>query len=117
RRRQRLAGHVAAPGEGRRPESGGNEVQHQETGPAQRAHAHRERADVAHAINEAIAQDEADAVALEQTQRPVDHRLSLREALEHAWAVTPAEKKIALIAGEAAEPGARQENRQAEQAV
>src|SRR5579872_817190 len=114
-RPQFAAAEIARADENDRPDAGGREIEDHEPAPADAADAKRERRKIAHAVDEAEAQDEPDVEALEPGQRAVDTLAPMRLSRQHAQAEAPANPEIALVAGEAAEPGSDHEQRRVQQ--
>src|SRR5262249_55630698 len=95
----------------------GGEIEPEEALPAEPAHAEREGGEVAHAVDEAEAQDEGGAVALEPSEGTIDPAAPAREALQEARPGTPPDPEIELIAAEATEPGAEEQEEGVDQAL
>src|SRR5581483_2947325 len=79
------------------------------------AHADGEGADIADAVDEAEGEDEPAAVALDERQRLVRAGTPARKARDQPRAVTTPEIEIDLVAAEAAEPGAAEQQRKGDQ--
>src|SRR5690348_1521766 len=113
---QLAAAKITRADENGRPDAGGREIEKHEPAPADAADAEGERREVAHAIDEAKAQDEPDIEALEPGQRTVDALAPMWLSRQHAQAEASADPEIALVAGKTAEPGGDHEQRRIQQA-
>src|SRR3546814_3743979 len=71
--------HIADPDEAVGPQAGGNEVQQRKARPRDHAHAHGERGEIAHAVDEAEAENEADMVLVQHIEGDVDAALRSEE--------------------------------------
>src|SRR5262249_37844355 len=69
------------------------------------AEAHGDAAHVAHAVDEAIRENEEDRVALKPTDRPFHGRLDFGEMIKDPHAVSAAKREHDLITKKATEPG------------
>src|SRR5690348_15346735 len=88
-RPQFAAAEITCADEDGRPNAGGREIEDHETTPADAADAERERRKIAHAVDEAEAQDEPDVEALEPGQRAVDALAPMRLPRQHTQAEAP----------------------------
>src|SRR5438105_798894 len=92
-----MAEEIAGADKGHRPQPGGDEVQPQETVPADRADPECKGREIAHAIDEAERQDEPGVIAFEPMQRRVDAMAPARETVEQPDPEPAAEPEIALV--------------------
>src|SRR3546814_19802036 len=96
---------MSDPAEAVGPQAGGNEVQQRKARPRDHAHAHGERGEIAHAVDEAEAENEADMVLVQHIEGDVDASLQRGEPLQKAMVEAAPNQEGQLDAGTAAETG------------
>ena len=99
------------------PQTGGETIQYKKPLPMNRAQPHRKGGEISDPIDEAEREDEAGVISLEPIQGRFDAIAPFREAIKQPQPEIPADPKIGLISGEAAEPGGCEQQRRVEQAL
>src|ERR1700730_5024892 len=111
------ATEIAGSDEYRGPQESGDEIENEKALPGDAADADGEGREIAHAIDEAEAQDEPRIVALDPAQRRVDPRAPHRPTRQQPQAEIAADPEIALVAGKASEPGGKQQQRRVQETL